>query len=680
MTTMGWIFVGILSFTGIYFITQLVRDILWNRKLYVFQKSVGSAITKAPVLFWVKRSYGAVIAGLFVLTTVFSGVFQEPYTLNDRTLLNAKPVGNLQTMQSLIENSQQGYWNDWFFRGDLAIPEAMEDATAGADDESNGANRDYIDTNVQVEGVQEGDIVKTDGYHIYYASRYYNSLRVLSVDDFGMVTVEAEIDMGNLYTDQIYITDTQLIVIGYVYEMIPYVYEDGKDYYGWAYTSFSGAVYIYNRETLELEYSLETDGNFYEHRLINNALFLIANKSIYGDDLRPVFEETEGDVTETSTLDYRDIYYFDDIPVYGMTVFTGINLTDYTMSSEAFLGYVSEIYANTEALYTAFNYTDYTPEDDEVTDNFWYQSKVQIMKFDLDTEHATIHYAGQQVLPGYVGDQYWMDEHEGYFRVVTSSWNPILNQLFILKEDNDTDTLDLVGSITEDLGKVNETVKTVRFNGDLGYVVTFEQKDPLYTIDLSDPTDPTILSAIEEPGYSTYLHVWNDEGDQLIGFGFSADEQGFVTGLKISAYDTALTEPLATYQLNGEDPFGVWSYSYSEAAYNPKAMMISPDHGIIAFPVMTWRSMQVSPLEWDYSYISQYMVFYIDFTAENPEDIISDPIIISHAENSWYAGIDRGVYINNVVYTLSYTGMVSFDLESKEVLQTIHFSIPEFNE
>ncbi len=100
-------------------------------------------------------------------------------------------------------------------------------------------------------------------------------------------------------------------------------------------------------------------------------------------------------------------------------------------------------------------------------------------------------------------------------------------------------------------------MKSVRFNGDLGYVVTFEQKDPLYTIDLSDPTEPTIVSAIEEPGYSTYLHVWNEEGNQLIGFGFSADEQGFVTGLKISAYDTALTEPLASYQLNDQDSLGI---------------------------------------------------------------------------------------------------------------------------
>lgn len=674
MTTMGWIIIGMLSLIGLYFITQLVRDILWNRKLYVFQKSVGSTMTKAPFLFWVKRSYGAVIAGLFVLTTVFSGVFQEPYVLNDRMLLNAKPVGDLETMKSLIQ-STQGYDNDWFFRGDVLAPTA-EDSEAEVGDD-NTVSRDYIDTNVQVEGVQEGDIVKTDGYKIYYASRYYNSLRVLSVDDVGMVTVDADIDLGNLYTDQIYLTDTQLIVIGYIYETIPYLYEDGKDYYGWEYISYSGAVYIYNRETLDLEYSLETDGNFYEHRLIGHALFLVANKSIYGDELRPLFEETVSDVKHTSHLDYRDIYYFDDVPVHGMTVFTGINLNDYTMNSEAFLGYVSEIYANTESLYTAFNYTDYTPEDDDVTsDSFWYQSKVQIMKFNLDLEQATIHYAGQHILPGYVGDQYWMDEHEGYFRVVTSSWSPILNQLFILKEDENTDNLDLVGSITENLGKVNETVKSVRFNGDLGYVVTFEQTDPLYTIDLSDPTHPLIVSAIEEPGYSTYLHVWNDAGNQLIGFGFSADEQGLITGLKISAYDTALVEPLATYQLNAQDSLGIWSYSYSEAIYNPKAMMISPDHGIVAFPVMTWRSMQISSLEWDYSYVSQYLVFYIDFSRENPKEIISEPIVISHQENRWYAGIDRGVYINDIIYTLSYTGMVSFDLETKEVLQTINFRIP----
>lgn len=658
MTLFGWIILSIVSVIVVFFGVRFFRDIIWNQKLGKFQKSKSIVVPKIPRLYWIKRSYGLVLSSLVLLTTVASGAFAQPNMLGDRILLNANPVGSKSNLLKLIEESSSGgWWND-LFKGGMEDAIDAPETTYGDQDTS---ERDYIGTNVQVEGVDEADIVKTDGNTIYYAARYYNEVRILDINLDGTVEPQANLDLGNMYTDSLYITDTQLIVIGYIYTYVPYVYEDGMDYYGWAYTSYTGAVYVYNRETMELEYKLETDSNFYQHRLIEDALFLVSNKSLYGDELRPKFTETEDGVTTTSYLGYDSIFYFNDVPVYNMQVVTGINLATYEVTSQAFLGNVSQIYASLDAMYTVNNYSSYTL-------NSW-TSHVQIVKYALDVENATISYVGQKELTGYVGDQYWMDEYDGYFRVVTSSWNPIHNELYVLAEDDDTDELKVVGSITEGLGKVNETVKSVRFNGDSGYVVTFEQTDPLYTIDLSDPSNPVIVSAIEEPGFSTYLHVW-DDNNHVIGFGFSADDNGFVTGLKISAYDTTLTLPLEDYQLNHQDGDGIYSYSYSEASYNPKAMMISPEKGIIAFPVMSWTSTRVGTYEWDYSYVSQYLVFYIDFDADQ---IISDPIVINHNPTDYYIGIDRGVYIDGIIYTLSYTEMVSFNLTSKTVLETIVF-------
>jgi len=659
MTTFGWIMVSLVSVIVLVFGVRFIRDIIWNQKLGKFQKSKSIVLPKIPRLYWIKRSYGLILSSLVLLTTVASGAFAQPTMLGDRVLLNANPVSSKSNLLKLIEESSTGgWWNDMLRFG------MQEDAILAPEADNAGndsVERDYIGTNNQVDGVEEADIVKTDGYDIYYAARYYNEVRILHINDDGTVEPQANLDLGDLYTDALYLTETQLIVIGYVYTYIPYVYEDGMDYYGWAYTSYSGAVYVYDRQTMELDYKLETDSNFYQHRLIGDALYLISSKSLYGDELRPEYRETEDGVTSTSYLGYDSIFYFDDVPVYSMTVVTGINLATYEVTSQAFLGSVSQIYASTDSIYTINNYYSYTIND--------WSSHVQIVKYSLDIETASVSYAGQKTLNGYVGDQYWMDEYDGYFRVVTSSWNPIHNELYVLAEDDDTDELRLVGSITEGLGKEFETVKSVRFDGDTGYVVTFEQKDPLYTIDLSDPTDPQIISAIEEPGYSTYLHVWDDD-NHLIGFGFSADDNGFITGLKVSAYDTTQTEPLESYQLNAQDSEGVYSYSYSEASYNPKAMMISPEKGIIAFPVMSWTSTQVGTYEWEYSYVSQYLVFYIDFDAEQ---IISDPIVINHNPTEYYVGIDRGVYINGIIYTLSYTEMVSFDLETKSVLETLVF-------
>ncbi len=542
------------------------------------------------------------------------------------------------------------------------VEDMVPEANVGAEAD---AEKDFIDTNVQVEGVDEADIVKTDGDSIYYAARYQNFIYVLSVND-GLVTEERKLDLGSLYTDSLYLTDTQLIVIGYMYDYKPYQYEDGTGIYHYMYAAYTGAVRIYNKETLEIEYQLETDSNFYEHRLIDNSLFLISNKSLYGEELRPVFKETLDGEIATNFLSYDDIYYFDGVPIYGMTVLTGINLTTYEVNSQAFLGYVSDIYASTTSLYTIQNYSTYVLGQ--------YQSKVQIVKYNLDTENGLVTYVGQKELSGYVSDQYWMDEYNGYFRVVTSSWSPIHNELHILKENPETDELDLVGSITEGLGLENETVKSVRFSGDRGFVVTFVQTDPLYTIDLSDPTNPEIISIEKEPGFSTYLHVWNDEKTQLIGFGFDTDTNGWVNGLRLSAFVISGTtevksesDAVDSHIFNPADENAFQSYSYSEASYNPRAMIVSPAHNIIAFPVMTWNY----DSSWNGTSLSQFILFYIDFDAEDPNDIISEPIIISHdVDENYYSGIDRGVYIDGVIYTLSYRQMVSYDLATKTILET----------
>jgi len=673
MTLTGWIIVSLLSVVVLVFGYRFISDILWNTKLGKFHKTNHVVVPKVSGLYWLKRSYGLVLSSLLVVATVSTGAFNIPITMGDRVLVNATPVQSLSNLMKIIGDANASpWWND-FFRGNIAIDGIQPEMDASGD-YSGSTPRDYIGTNTQIEGVDEADIVKTDGYTIYYASRYQNKIRVIDILDDHTAELQADLDLGDLYTDALYLTETQLVVIGYIYTVVPYEYIEGSDYFGWAYISYSGAVRVYDRTTMELEYTLETDSNFYEHRLIGNSLFLISSKSIHTDELRPLFKETVGEEdTVTNYLPYEDIYYFKDMPIYSMTVVTGIQLETYEVTSQAFLGSVSEIFASEDSIYTVNSYYTYTLLNE-------YRNYSQIVKYDLDTVSAKITYVGEARVEGYVGDQYWMDEFNGYFRVVTSTWWPTHNALYILQEDDDTDVLNVVGSITEGLGKVNEQVKSVRFVGNTGYVVTFEQTDPLYRIDLSDPSAPIIVSAIEEPGYSTYMHVWDEEQGYIVGFGFSADTNGRVNGLKISAYDTSdplITEPLESYQLNAQDEENIYSYSYSEASYNPKALMVSPTHGIIAFPVMSFRYFYDNEKnDYSYSYVSQFMVFYIDFSAEQ---IISDPIIITHEETYYYAGIDRGVYINGHIYTLSYTEMKIFDLMNQVVLEdaSIKFDVDQ---
>lgn len=678
MTTLGYVIISLLSLALIFFAIQLTKDIYWNNKLKSFHLKAGNLITKAPKIFWIKRSYASIMTTMFIISLIFSGVFQSPVILGEKQLLNAIPVGNAQTIKNLIDrqNNQEGFWDviTFGFRNDIAI-EAEEDfALAPGADQGGSSYREYIGTNTQDKNVDEGDIVKTDGFQIYYATRYRNEVKVIDVNNDGSLTLVGQIDLGDLYTDSIYLTDTQLIVIGYIYSYKIYENQELDFYYSYMYQAFSGAVYVYDRETLELDYKLETDSNFYNHRLVDNTLILISNKNIYDDELRPTFNSYKDQEEDTNYLSYDEIFYFEDVPISGMTVITSLNLLDYTYKSQAFLGYVDEIYMSYDSLYTVFNYYSYYENE--------YSNLVQILKFDIDKENSDINYVAQVILEGYIEDQYWLDEFViddiSYLRVVSSPNWDIHNKLFILKEDLLTDQMIVTGSITENLGLEGERVKSVRFNENDAYVVTFRETDPLYHIDLSNPENPIIVSIEKAPGYSTSLFVWNNSS-HLIGFGFDADDQGFISGLSLRAFKLSGSteikdedDSVDSYVLGNQDSQTGYTYSYSEASYNPKAIMVDPLKNIIAFPVMSYKLTSTSNWNYEYTFEGKYLIFIINFDAENDEDIITDPIEISHGTEDYYSAIDRGVYIdltddgidNGYIYTISHSKVTSYHLET----------------
>ncbi|TNF07179.1 MAG: hypothetical protein EP317_05305 [Bacillota bacterium] len=684
MTTLGWILTGILSAIVILFGYRLVKDFSWNKKLSTFQQDKVGTIVKVPKLYWLKRSYGLVLSSFATLTIVASGVFSMP-NIEPITYLTAKSVGSEAALLELIQAR-----NDAYSPVDQEVPGgAPED---NVDFESD--DRDFIDTNIQVEGVMEADIVKTDGFTIYYATRYQNKVRVIDVLPNGDLDVREDIDLGNLYTDAIYITETQLIVIGYIYQyfyMMPELDGESRDYYMGGYSSFTGAVYVFDRETLELDYELETDTNFYQHRLINDALYLLSNKYIYTNDLTPSFKETTDGETDEYDLSYDQIYYFEGVPAYNMTVIAALDLTNYSLHTEAFLGSVYQIYASQNAIYTTATVYEYDESDDPNEPVWWgnYEIYTHIVKYEINSAEKTFNYAANGKVRGYIQNQYWMDEYDDYFRIVTTEtiWSlegqQAFNRLYILQANPETQILDQVSLLDEGIGKEGEDVKSVRFNKEKVNVVTFLNTDPLYTIDLTDPENPFILpDPIEEPGYNTYMHVWNEDY-YLLGIGYDENFQ-----LKLSAYDTSSNNPnpgapLTTFNFVEEDAEGIYTYSYSEVLYNPKAIMVDVDKGIFAFPVNTYRY-TFNPLKGydDFAYLSLYYIFYIDFASEN---VISDPIIVEQDEFMYYSGIDRGVYIsfntndsdetNDVVmiYTLSFAQIVSYNLTLGEVTATYTF-------
>lgn len=602
-------------------------------------------------------------------------------------------VGNENTLKKLVESSSTvyGYYTN-------EISGLVDDAVAPESSDKSSQERTYTDTNVQVEGVAEGDIVKTDGYNIYYAARYENKIRVFDVDDNHAITLSDTIDLEDVYTDALYLLDDYLVIIGYTYSMVEV--SCGKtgeaeisDCISYMWGRPTGTVVVIDRDTLTTVYTLTTDSYFMDHRIIDDSLFLVGNKYLYygyynETELRPSFTETIGVSSETEYVDYENIYYYDDNPAYSMSILTGVKLDSnpnlISYNSAAYLGaesYYKQTYVSTNALYLCENVYHYEQ-------NTSYDS-MTISKFNIDVENATLEYSASCMVEGMSLNQFSMDEYNGYLRVATtnsiSTWlfqetnwwtnfsRTVENHLYILKENTEIGKFELVGHLSEGLGHPGESIKSVRFDQDVAYIVTFVTTDPLYIINLSDPELPVITGEIEQLGYDTYQHVWGE--NQLLGIGYDATQSGQISGIKISAYNVEVgaETTLQTYTLlsTGSINENSWSYGYSEVLYNHKSLLVSIEDGIIGFPVVAYEygyngSVEDPYYGWYYTYHSYYYIFKIDFTATNP---ISDPIIIEHpTSNDYYIGVDRGVLIDGYIYTISNKQVITYSVNDNAVV------------
>lgn len=615
----------------------------------------------------------------------------------DAALIGTKvnTVGTKTKLESLIAESNNEYAGGWF---------GSEDAVAtpgNPTNEESGQDRDYTDTNVQVEGVDEGDIVKTDGYQIYYTPRYLNRIHVFEVEDDHNITYQSQIDLGNVYTDALYLTDDYLVVVGYTYETYggPCFADDRAEdvepgCYSWYWWSPTGTVIVIDRVTLETVYQLETDNLFLDHRLIEDSLFLVGHHYVYQnqEELRPSFE-VDG---EKEYLDYEDIYYYEDTPVNGMTVLTGIKLgaiIDYSASAYLGAGYsYKQLYVSLTDLYIAD--TNYVFKENS------YYNTMTISQFELDIENATMTYVGATLVEGGMLNQFSMDAYDGYLRVATtnniSTWTivnsyewtdykrTVENHLYILKLNPSQADFSLIDHLSDGLGQPGESIQSVRFDEDKAYIVTFVRTDPLYVIDLSDPRNINITDEIKLPGYDTYQHPWGE--NRLLGIGYQADNEGRVTGMKMSAYDTTpgTSHDIQTYTFYADvsGGMGSWTYGYSEALWNHKALLVSVEHGLFGFPVQAYEygfnnnAGPDSEDQWYYRYHSYYYLFRIDFSLEEP---IPEPIVIEHpASENYYVNVDRAVMIDGYVYTLSDQQVITYDLVNNVIVDS-SLVIPPMN-
>jgi uncharacterized secreted protein with C-terminal beta-propeller domain len=260
--------------------------------------------------------------------------------------------------------------------------------------------------------------------------------------------------------------------------------------------------------------------------------------------------------------------------------------------------------------------------------------------------------AAQGSVPGYTLNQYAMDEYNGYFRVATNWFgdNQISN-VYVLNPD-----LSVAGKL-EGLAP-NENLHATRFMGNRCYLVTFKTTDPLFVIDLSDPTNPRLLGELKIPGYSDYLHPYDDT--HLIGLGKDAVEEGntaYYLGVKLSLFDVGdVAHPLEVASVTIGD-----RGSDSEALYNPKAFLFDRAKNLLVVPIsyaVVSENMQDQPRSfvygqtvWQGAYV--YTVTEADFTLKgtvntldpallDADGYLKDPTLYYTTQNQW---ISRALYI-----------------------------------
>ena len=262
------------------------------------------------------------------------------------------------------------------------------------------------------------------------------------------------------------------------------------------------------------------------------------------------------------------------------------------------LGYRGEVYMAPDALYVAA--TTYT----DPMGNWTGDPTTSIYKFDVTDSGVDLGGAGQT--PGWVLNSYAMDQYDGYFRIATTTRGTVdatveddpnavatgattSNNIFVLEDTGDT--LNIVGSLTGIA--LDERIYSARFEGDRGYLVTYRQVDPLFTIDLSEPTHPVLAGELEMPGYSSYLMPLGD--NLLLGIGRNVNDSSEPIGLKASLFDVSdFSNPklIDTYYFTSDysdDQNGWWhSWNSSPAEWDPHAISYFPEEKIIALPVLDY--------------------------------------------------------------------------------------------
>lgn len=493
-------------------------------------------------------------------------------------------------------------------RDDAVINGVVEDYVVADNETVDGSSSGYSGTNVQVEGIDEGDIVKTDGDYIYIlrdgteltivkaGGADTKQLANIMVAENNWDTEYAENEtVKNETASEMFISGDKLVVLKSVYE-----YSTGEnDSYTDSNRTEADIYDVSDPGDPVLTASIGQDGYISDTRLSDGVLYVVSQYAVWNpveDDVATYVPRLYNDGVNRE-MELIDLCVPIDSSYTSWAVVSSIDVDSGTMlSSQAVLGSDVNTYMSGNNLYIACQTIKneesepYTADQYTVVDH--HESHVSdIVKFTM--ADGKIVYSTTCRMPGYVNNQFSMDEYNGNLRVVTTEYSYEYKvytdekygwENYEFGEENSSSGLYVLNESMEVIGSVSglgedERVYSARFDGDIAYFVTFKEVDPLFAVDLTDPTAPTVLSALKIEGFSGYLHVYGE--GRLLGIGQNVEEnEDFITSsnLKLTMFDT--TDPKNVTEIVTEN----LEEEYSEVLYNHHAALVDVEKNIIAFP------------------------------------------------------------------------------------------------
>jgi len=598
---------------------------------------------------------------------------------------NLPAVNSSENLRALLEKYRSTNYMKEKRMANTADTTQQAEAAAPASGSDESA-LSYATTNVQVKGVDEADLVKTDGKYIYQVTSTGVAVsKAYPAEDMSLITRLGFEDQGfaplELYLDKDY-----LVVIGNTSNQAIMPYDGGpelKRIMPPYYYQNRVRTYIYDirdKAKITKVREVEVDGRYVSSRKIGTSIYLVGlhNINTYWiqdeeENLAPTYRDTAVK-NDFISVPYQDIRYIPPVAYPSYLVIAGFDLSRPAEPAQvsAYLGSGENIYVSEKNLYIALTRHNIYRAMDGIAAEIWPESQpgTIVYKFSLNQGRVTYLHKGQ--VPGNILNQFSMDEYQNHFRIATTSrkqgssgGSATSNNVYVLN-----DSMSLVGSL-EDIAP-GEQIFSTRFMGERAYMVTFRNVDPLFVIDLKNPAKPGILGALKIPGYSDYLHPY--DANHIIGFGKDTVEiaqkdytgrvvgtQAYYLGMKMALFDVSdVSNPREKFSEKIGD-----RGTDSELLRNHKALLFNKDTGLLAFPV-TLMELQGKPAvnprgypEYgSFSFQGAY-VYNLDavngftlkgrITHQTPEDIQKAGYYNANPQRQ----VRRVLYIGDVLYTTS---------------------------